>query len=106
GRRFAIVPKAKLKSDQTGTITPALVDTQNGEVVVATGKLTVRWKTSAKAIGDMLKKSGARLERDYGAGGIVSPPPAVTPMDFARQLESMDEIVRTQVQVLRKAHRK
>lgn len=107
GIDYAVLRRADLDPALQASAQPAFEIADTGEIVVPTGKVTVRWEKDASVLDEFLKSGEAVLERDYGRGGIVSSTDAEgDPFDLARQLESIEGVTRTEVQTLRKAERR
>jgi hypothetical protein len=106
GIDYAVLRRSDLSPDLVPEAKPAFEIAATGEIVVPTGKVTVRWDTNASVLDEFLDSGEAVLERDYGKGGIIAPTDAIDPIELARRLDGIKGVTRTEVQTLRKAVRR
>ena len=106
GINYAVLPKSSLDSEGLKTSLPIFESPETGGFIVPTGKVTVRWQSKSNALIRFLEVENAVLERDYGKGGIVSSRVPVDPFEFARKLERVKGITKTEVLTLRRTQKK
>ncbi len=99
GETFAVVPidPSRMSKDSV----PALEDSETGELVVPTQRVTLRGDVHSAPVKDAIDRAGANLIRDYGIGGMIEAPNPAAAAALAAALAKLGEVKSTEQQLLR-----